>query len=314
VSDLIKEVTNMMGTMQIATTPYSHEENSLVERSHGETLRHLRAVVFERLTNTKWRRYLPLVQRIINAQVLSAIGCTPTEMLFGKSIDTNRGIYLEFTTAEQKSMPCGAYVQDLVRMQGLIIKTAQRLLKEHEVEHTSGPNRVTEFATHSYVLLKYPEGPNRSSKPPTKLHTNQRGPFKVLRHDATDYWLLDIVTNKPKKRPVHVSRLAAFNYDPAKTSPLDVARRDIDEFIVEEVVNHRHTEPEERKLKGRLEFRVKWLGHGADEDSWEPFNNMKEVKAMHRYLHRVGLDREIPARFRRADYDADSDGEVEDDF
>jgi hypothetical protein len=57
-ADLIAEMTQLMGTLQVPITPYSHEENSRVERSHGETLKHLRAIVFERLTHkyalTEW--------------------------------------------------------------------------------------------------------------------------------------------------------------------------------------------------------------------------------------------------------------------
>ena len=109
-------------------------------------------------------------------------------------------------------------------------------------------------------------------------------------------------------------RLAHFNYDPTHTSPLDVARRDLDEFIVEEITDHRYTDMGERREKGRMELRVKWLGHGPEENSWEPFKNLREVKALHRYLHGAGLDREIPQQFRRADYDVDSETEEEDDF
>lgn len=272
----------------------------------------MRALVFARLKTRDWRKFLPLAQRILNAQYLKAIGCTPTQMLFGNAIDTNQGFFLEFTKAEQAAMPVGSYLKDLLHMQGLLIKTAQQLLREHEIEHTSGASSVTEFEAHSYVLVKYPEGPNRKSKPPTKLHTNMRGPFKVLRHEGQDYFLLDIVTNKPRPRPVNVSRLAAYRYDPTLTSPLDAARRDLDEFVVHEVCDHRYTAAgDERKEKGRMEFKVKWLGYGPEEDSWEPWKDMREVKAVHRYLHRAGLDSEIPRQFRRADYDADSETEGE---
>jgi hypothetical protein len=233
--------------------------------------------------------------------------------LFGNAINTNEGLFLEFTRKEQEQMKLSKYIKDLIREQGLIIKKAQSLLKAHEVMHTSnGPSAITEFPDYSYVLLKYPPALNRKSKPPTKLHTNQRGPLKVLRHEGPDYWLLDIVTNKARKRPVHVSRLVPFKYNPKHTSPLDVARRDLDEFVILEVLEHRYTPQTERREKGRMEFLIRWLGYGPEWNSWEPWREVRECKEVHRYLFRVGLENEIPKQFRRDNYDVDSNSDDDD--
>jgi hypothetical protein len=48
-NDLIERLVLPTGVSFDKTTPYSHEENGLVERSHSEVLRHLRAIlVYER--------------------------------------------------------------------------------------------------------------------------------------------------------------------------------------------------------------------------------------------------------------------------
>jgi hypothetical protein len=312
IADIVVELTALMGTMQVPITPYSHQENSLIERSFGETLRHLRALVYERLTHKDWRRYVPLVQRIFNAQYLPAIGCTPTQMLFGNAIDTNQGIFLEFSKKEQEEMKVTDYSKDLLREQALLIKSAQNLLKAHALERQSGAGAVTEFASQSYVLLKYVAGPNRASKPPTKLHTNMRGPFKVLRHEDTAYYLFDLVTNQARKNPVHVSRLVQYTHNPLHTSPQDVARRDLEDFYVFEILSHQWVGPGwERKLKGSLQFKVSWLGYGSEWDSWEPWSSLRAVKALHRYLHRTGLGYLIPREYVRECYDQDTDDDEE---
>jgi hypothetical protein len=298
-----------MGILQIPITPYSHEENSLIERSHGETLKHLRALVYERLTGKDWRRYLPIVQRVINAQYLPAIGCTATQMLFGNAIDTNQGLFLDFSKAEQKEMNTSKYMTDLLREQAILIKKSQSLIKAHADEHVLEAGAVTEFAAQSYVLLRYPPGPNRSSMPPTKLHTNTRGPYKVLRHEKEAYFLLDIVRNKPRARAVHVSRLVPFVHNPLHTSPQDVARRDLEDFYVHEVLDHRWltAAAAQKKNKGQMEFLVSWLGYSSDWNSWEPWSAMRAVKALHRYLDRSALAYIIPNEFRRPNYDVESD-------
>ena len=313
VADLVKSFHELVGTIQVPITPYSHEENSLVERSHGETLKHVRALVYDRLHHKDWRKLLPLVQRIINAQDLPAIGCTPTDMLFGKTIDTNQGIFLEFSKVEQEQLQVGEYLNKLYREQSLLIKKAQELLHAHQLEHQRKAGAVSEFPVNSYVLVQYPPGPGRRSQPPTKLHTHLKGPLKVVKHEGSDYWLQDIVTGKTRKLPLHASRLVPFRYNPTHTSPLDVARRDLQEFYVHEILQHRYTGQKDRKQRGNLEFLVSWMGYGPEWNSWEPWSNLRAVKALHRYLARVGLSNLIPTEFRRDNYDvesSDSDGDV----
>jgi hypothetical protein len=315
VADIIEKFMAAIGTMQWPITPYSHEENSLVERYHGEVLRHLRALCYARLHSKHWRRYLPLVQRIINNMYLPAIGCSPTQMLFGNAINTNKGLFLEFSKKEQQQMNLGEYLQDMLREQAAIIKKAQELLKKHEEEHsTSAENAPDNFPDNSYVLVKYPPGPNRSSKPPTKLHTNLKGPYKILRHENDAYWLFDLVTNKERKRPIHITRLIPFRYNPKYTNPKDVARRDHEEFVVGEILNHRfNTDANGIRRKNCMEFLVRWLGYGPEWDSWEPWKNLTAVKATHRYLAKKGMERFIPPQYRREDYDILTDSEDEED-
>jgi hypothetical protein len=312
-ASIIDEFNELVGTTQVPITPYSHQENSLVERYHLETLKHLRALVYDRLTHKNWRILLPLVQRILNAQDLPAIGCSPNQLLFANAIDTNQGLLLEFTKKEQNQLPVGEYMLKLVGEQARLIKKAQELLHKHDSTHAQTGGEVTEFEVDSYVLVRYPPSLQRRSQPPTKLHTNLRGPLRITRREGDSYWLKDIVTNKTRKRPIHVSRLVAFKYNPTHTSPLDVARRDLEEFFIHEILEHRYTDQSDKKLKGHMEFKVSWLGYGPEWNSWEPWKELRATKHLHRYLHRVGLDSSIPKEFRRDNYDEDSDEEEADD-
>ena len=100
----------------------------------------------------------------------------------------------------------------------------------------------------------------------------------------------------------------ALRYNAERTDPLDVARRDVQEFFVHEVLNHRYKAGVPR-VSSNMEFLVSWLGYDSDHNTWEPWCNLRAAKALHRYLARVGMASKIPKEFRRADYDAESDSE-----
>eukprot|EP00981_Chlorochromonas_danica_P014972 scaffold9728_cov194-Ochromonas_danica.AAC.1 len=113
----------------------------------------------------------------------------------------------------------------MLAKQALLLRTAARLQKEADRSHISGliPGLPTEFAIGSYVLAKYPPTA-MGHKPPTKLHTPWRGPFRVINVNGAKYTLQDLVTMR--NEDVHVSLLKPFHYDPTETDPLTVALAD----------------------------------------------------------------------------------------
>jgi len=66
-------------------TAYSEEENGIIKGAHTEVIRHLIKIVFEKRVASKWSKYLPLVQRIINGTVHSSTGLTPAQVMFPNS-------------------------------------------------------------------------------------------------------------------------------------------------------------------------------------------------------------------------------------
>ena len=83
-----------MGRVHQLTTAYSHQENALVERANKEVLRHFRAIIFHQKVITRRSLALPLVQRIINAELNSCTGCAPAQKIFGNSIDLDRETFI----------------------------------------------------------------------------------------------------------------------------------------------------------------------------------------------------------------------------
>jgi hypothetical protein len=120
-------------------------------------------------------------------------------------------------------------------------------LEQHEAKHLSQLRKapITEYPRDSFVLVSC--APGALSRPATKLHFPRKGPYKVLNHNRPAYKIENLVTGK--EYTVHVSRLKLFLYDPATTSPLDVARKDLDEVVVEQILEYRGNP----KRKGDME-------------------------------------------------------------
>jgi Chromo (CHRromatin Organisation MOdifier) domain len=81
-----------------------------------------------------------------------------------------------------------------------------------------------------------------------------------------------------------------FHFDPMRTDPSDVARKDYLEFFVEDILAHRG----DTKRLSTLQFRVKWLAYDESNNSWEPWANLREMEVLHKYLISKNLRQLVP--------------------
>ena len=97
---------------------------------------------------------------------------------------------------------------------------------------------------------------------------------------------------------MNISQLRPFYFDEASVDPRDIARRDTQEFTFDSIVDHRG----DLSKKSALEFKVRWLGYDASDDTWEPWKSLRNSAALHLYLRDSGLSRLIPAEHRANHY------------
>jgi hypothetical protein len=95
INAVISNLALLVSAETIKSVAYSHEENSLVERANKEIMRHLRNIIFDYRVAKKWSTYLPSVQRVINSTKHLSTGVTPAEIVFGNSINLDRGLFYE---------------------------------------------------------------------------------------------------------------------------------------------------------------------------------------------------------------------------
>ena len=138
IADLITEFLALIGTKHCLTLAYSKEENALVERMNKEVNRHLRALTYDNLSLENYKDSLPFVQRIINSNHSDRLKISAADLLFGKMLSLDRGIFLPRTEQTSTTKPLSSHASKLLKMQdNLLNASAKELLRTDLLRQTS---------------------------------------------------------------------------------------------------------------------------------------------------------------------------------
>ena len=276
VNELITEFLHIIGTEHVLTLAYSKEENAIVERANKEVGRHLRALLFHKNVISNWSIFLPLVQRIFNAEVKESLGVSPAQILFGNAITLDRGIFLPHTMTDmQPQMPLSEWTSKMLQSQEELIRIAYETQINKDRSHMTSAvtGEKTIFLPNTYVLVKY------ENRPPTKLHTNWKGPMRVVNSVGSKYTVHNMITDELENH--HVSQLKQFEYDPEMTDPRLVANKDQQLFDVDSILEMRG---DPYKSKKQLFFLVRWKGLTSVDDTWLPWKELRNNSILHAFL------------------------------
>jgi hypothetical protein len=217
-----KDLADLFGLTDIShirTTPYSHEENGIVERVNKEVGRHLRNILFDNRVTNSWSAYLPMVERIINTTRHSETGQVPAHLVFGNiGIDLDRHILTKPSTDVQNTVEPSTYAAQLIQQQQTLIELA-KTHQEDQIQKRAEKRKaepMTVFEVGSYILRQHPNG--RTSK----LDPKHTGPFEVVQQDTNHCTFKD---QDGKLTKAHIKELRPYisnGYD----KPEDIALRD----------------------------------------------------------------------------------------
>jgi len=280
-NSVIAELCRMVGSEQIFTMTASKQENGIVERSIKEIRRHLRNIVFTTNLMDNWSTYLPLVQRILNADTKESIGVSPAQLLFGNSVQLDRGIFLPNNPNSSENI--SDWMQKMLKAQSELIHVARVTQENRDDEHMSTPQEPpTSFPINSYVLVTYID------RPPTTLHAPNEGPMRVVSSvKQGKITLQNLVTGNTDE--YHISRLRPFYYENEDT-PKQTANRDNQEWDVDFIVDHAG----DKSSRKTLQFRVRWVGYGENDDTWQPYADLRHNTKLHEYLRTHKMRSLIP--------------------
>jgi transposase InsO family protein len=278
-----QQLASFLGYTHIVILPYHPQANGIVERHNAEIMKHLRAMILEGASVKQWSIILPLVQRIINSSYHSAIDTYPARLLFGDSLPIY-GPLLCTARSETLPVPVNEYIEQLMtNLENVVIKSQEylnnhlrRLDDRHDSKKSSNSHS---FAVGDYVLVTYP------SRPPHKLASPYRGPLKIVECVRDDiYRCLELASNQVLE--FHVDRLRPFHSRATNNEAVlgNLAAADSDMFMVEAIIDHRCKTRRRTNMAKQLEYRIRWTGYSPDEDTWQPYRDVKDLEAFHQYL------------------------------
>ena len=339
VNAVIRELMKLLCVEHTRTTAYSKEENGIVERSNLETMRHLRAMVFANTGNIRtWSRQLPLVRRIFNSTKHSATGISPSEYVFGKSIDTQRGMLLPFDSdirmsADAKEMLAeqvnviAAYMNnardaEVVRVVNETPPQRQRRIRLQIAAAMLASERQSEHAKLTKAARRVQRATDKT-RVDKSLEANTEKQFTEFEDNS--FVLLEWPTGPPsklmarKKGPYRVTKSVGADVtikDLSNGKEMVVHINRLTPFIFDENrINPLEIAIKDKKehflekiishrgnlkgLKGNLYFTVKWLGYDDPSDNTEePYANVREAAPFHEWCIANNARRLIPERFR----------------
>lgn len=243
VNGVIHGLSKLLGVVQHQVLPYTPSANGIVERANRSILERLRYMIFTehlvRHTAHQWSDLLPLVQRMINASIHSAIGTSPARVLFGDTLDLDRCLLTPPPTGHVYDAT--NYVDVLSANQRIIIERAeefQRALCAKVVSKMATKNRgkpARAFQVGDWVLVR-----PQPSFPLHKLAPRVFGPFPVQSCSADSEIVVVYDAVKSKLRKFLKRSLELF--DTSLLSSIEgmkqVAEKDNFEFPVDSIVGH----------------------------------------------------------------------------
>ena len=204
-SDMMKEITRLLGISQIHTSIYHAQTNGMCERFHGTLKAMLRKMTTEQ--PREWDRYLPALLFAYREIPHSSTGFSPFELLFGR---TPRGplrlIHDVWSGSSTDSIPVNEYlyVCDLKDKLVETCKLAQQEAKsaaDRYKHHHDKKAKTRSLDIGDEVLVLLPTDKN-------KLLLKWQGPFVVTKkHGPCDYI---VQTGRDSSKLMHINMLKKY--------------------------------------------------------------------------------------------------------
>ncbi|KAJ9518083.1 hypothetical protein QJQ45_009976 [Haematococcus lacustris] len=262
-----------------------------------------------------WAEYLPLVEFAINNAWQESVRSTPFYLNYGY-----HPRLAELLDLPQKVPQAHDFVKGMktaVEQARQCLARAQKRMKSYQ----DNKRREVLYLPGDMVLLSTQNMRGKANQPGVrKLKPRYVGPFNVqymVGKAAVKLWLPDEWSRL--HNVFHVSLVKPYRTDaseavPGLAGPPPVQWLDGEpQYTVEKVVGHR-LEPSKGKRKGkskkrRLEFLVKWHGHGDEHNTWELSTQLvgcQELMARYMAEHNLGAEAE-----EAADGEAEAQDDVE---
>ena len=296
-SQIVSKLNELTGTTTLPCIAYHPEANSVCERQNQIIMHHLRALVMGAKLGPNsayaWSELLPFVYSIVNNTPKLPLAISPLSMVYGIFANYDQPL-LSPRAPEGHSNPVD-YVEGLVEWQNKLLELAEGIQSKYleRLVHAQA------FKEDQPVKRTFQEGDfvlqlKTSTGAVGKLLPRWLGPKLVLARQDNDpshpmLFLYDLVSSKTKQASIDDCRLFHTGWfdEPTMLQDLNrLAALDKEEYEVETILEHRPPGPQRgSKIKpSAYWFKVKWAGFSDEENSWEPYSELKNLLPLEEYL------------------------------
>ena len=271
-SQMWKDIHKQLGIRLRMSTAHHPQTDGLSERAIQTLSQYLRLYTHDRQED--WHNWLPMAEFAYNNSV-NRHGYTPFRAVLGYDPTT---IHLA-KNEESKSLAAEAW---LARMENVHREIHQLLRQEKKARASKAPpGKAREFEIGEQVLV---DRRNLTIREGTrKLSDKYIGPFTVAAKVGSSAYRLELPKRIRMHNVIHVSLLKPYKSRPGLEWRLeDIAEEGKDlEYDVEGIIDS-------RKRRSGVVYRTRWLDCTEEEDTWEPWDNLKgseETEALLRKFH-----------------------------
>jgi transposase InsO family protein len=290
---------------QILCIPYHPQANSICERQNAIIMQHISAMCVGMAmgpdTRAGWSDLVPLVFSIVNNTPKNPLGISPLSMIYGVFANYERPLLPPALIVGKESNPV-SYVEDLMKYQNRLLMIAEDIQSAHlnkyvrkydkELRNTNSKRTTSELPRQIHcgdfvIVNKNAKGGN------TKLTPKWVGPRLVLERGDNDPQnpvvelmdLTDMTTSQVSLDDCLVFNTGWFEEMTMMQELVRLSANDDEEFIVEQICDHRPVGPKRSRPLTEYFFRVKWKDFADAESSWEPWSSMKDLEPFLQYAH-----------------------------
>ena len=288
---VVTRLNELMGTDTLPCIVYHPQANSVCERQNQIIMNHLRSLVYGAHLGTdsiySWSDLIPIVFSIVNNTPKSPLAISPLSMVYGIFANFDRPLFSPRPLGEITN-PVD-FVDGLVEWQNKLLDLAEEVQSNHFKKLVDTSESHKSFQEGDFVLqLK------KSTSLKGKLITRWIGPRLVLNRRENDPThpvldLFDLVTSQTLEASIDDCRLFHTGWFEEPTMVQDLHRLaalDKEEYEVETILNHRLVAPKGKAKAKPTDywFKVKWAGFSEEENSWEPYSELKTLAPLEEYL------------------------------
>jgi hypothetical protein len=283
-STVVKQLNEFINIPHHISVIGRHQSNG-TEHVNALFVGHLRRLVHDERFTSRWASdtVLPLINHAMATMPNSEIGgLSPMELKFGSSSSKYFLLPDKLGPGHSYSEYITALDQDLATVRS-ITTNYQLELREHRQQ--LHPERLQNIYQPGDMIFWNPKE-NANSFRSTKLAPKLLGPYVVIKQITNDITCRHMHSNT--EHVFHSSRVSP--YIGSEVSAKKISMLDTEEYVVESITAHRGS----WKRLTSMEFLVNWCGYTPDDSTWERWNNVRDVKALHEYLTKIGLQKHIP--------------------